>query len=95
MAIYSSILAWRIPETEEPGRLYSPQSRKESVMTEGLSTYTDKHYTVGSSPALLFTPLQAFPCFSRIVQPYWSSLFSQNKPSQGKAPGLCSCGPSK
>ena len=24
MAIYSSILAWRIPETEEPGRLYSP-----------------------------------------------------------------------
>ena len=24
MAIYSSILAWRIPWTEEPGELYSP-----------------------------------------------------------------------
>ena len=24
MAIHSSILAWRIPWTEEPGRLYSP-----------------------------------------------------------------------
>ena len=28
------ILAWRIPQTEEPGRLYSPQGHKESDMTE-------------------------------------------------------------
>ena len=27
MATYSSILAWKIPQTEEPGRL-SPQGRK-------------------------------------------------------------------
>ena len=33
MAIYSSILAWRIPWTEEPGG-YSPWGRKESDMTE-------------------------------------------------------------
>ena len=26
MATYSSTLAWRIPWTEEPGRLYSPWS---------------------------------------------------------------------
>ena len=29
MATHSSILAWRIPWTEEPGRLYSPRGFKE------------------------------------------------------------------
>ena len=33
-ATHSSILAWRIPATEEPGRLYSPWGCKESDMTE-------------------------------------------------------------
>ena len=33
MATHSSILAWRIPWTEEPGS-YSPQGHKESDMTE-------------------------------------------------------------
>ena len=37
MAIHSSILAWRIPWTEEPGGLYSPWGRKESDTTEPLS----------------------------------------------------------
>ena len=37
MATHSSILAWRIPWTEEPGRLYSPWGRKESDMTEQLT----------------------------------------------------------
>ena len=30
MVTHSSILAWRIPGTEEPGGLYSPRGRKES-----------------------------------------------------------------
>ena len=34
MATYSSILAWRIQWTEEPGRLYSPWGHKESDTTE-------------------------------------------------------------
>ena len=34
MATHSSILAWRIPWTEEPGGLHSPQGRTESDMTE-------------------------------------------------------------
>ena len=34
MAVHSSILAWRIPWTEEPGGLYSPWGRKESHATE-------------------------------------------------------------
>ena len=39
MATHSSILAWRIPWTEEPGS-YSPQGHKESDMTE---VTEDKH----------------------------------------------------
>ena len=34
MATYSSILAWRIPWTEELGGLYSPWGHKELGMTE-------------------------------------------------------------
>ena len=34
MATHSSILAWRIPWTEEPGGLYSPWGRKEWDPTE-------------------------------------------------------------
>ena len=34
MATHSNILAWKIPWTEEPSRLYSPWGRKESDMTE-------------------------------------------------------------
>ena len=33
MATHSSILAWEIPWTEEPGRLQSVGLQKESVMT--------------------------------------------------------------
>ena len=36
-ATHSSILAWRIPWTEEPGRLYSSWGRKESDTTEQLT----------------------------------------------------------
>ena len=34
MSTHCSILAWRIPGTEEPGRLYSPQGFKELDMIE-------------------------------------------------------------
>ena len=37
MATHSTILAWRIPWTEEPGGLYSPWGRKESDTTEQLT----------------------------------------------------------
>ena len=39
MATHSSILAWKIPRTEEPGR-HSPWGQKESDTTERLSTNT-------------------------------------------------------
>ena len=37
MAIHSSILAWRIPWTEEPGRPQSVESQRVRYMTERLS----------------------------------------------------------
>ena len=42
MASHSSILAWKIPWTEEPGRLHSPWGRKESDTTERLHSLTIK-----------------------------------------------------
>ena len=53
MAIYSSILAWEISGTEEPGGL-CPWSCKESDMTEQLSTHTQQ-----KQPCML-------SCFSRV-----------------------------
>ena len=37
MAIHSNILAWRIPQTEVSGGLYSPWDCEESDMTEQLT----------------------------------------------------------
>ena len=36
MATHPNILAWRIPQTEEPGRLHSPWVCERSNMTEFL-----------------------------------------------------------
>ena len=41
MATHSSILAWRIPWTEEPGGVFSSWSHKNSDTTEQLNTYTN------------------------------------------------------
>ena len=37
MVTHSSILAWRMPWTEEPGRLYSSWGHRESNTTEQLT----------------------------------------------------------
>ena len=39
MATRSSILAWKIPWTKEPGRRYSPWDHKESDMSDRMSTH--------------------------------------------------------
>ena len=44
VAIHSSTLAWKIPWTEEPGRLYSPQGHQDSDKTERL------HFTSNTNP---------------------------------------------
>ena len=43
MATHSSILAWEIPWTNEPGRLYSSGGRKESDATKELTHINCKH----------------------------------------------------
>ena len=50
MATHASILAWRIPWTEEPGGLCSPRGPKESDTTERLtlSPFTWKKASAGS-----------------------------------------------
>ena len=42
-ATHSSVLAWTIPWTEEPGGLQSMGVTKESDMTEQISTHTHTH----------------------------------------------------
>ena len=39
MAIHSSTFAWRIPWTEEPGRLQSMGSKSQTQMTEGATFF--------------------------------------------------------
>ena len=46
-ATHSSILAWRIPWTEEPGG-YSPQGHKESGTTEVSEQHSSKGRIAGS-----------------------------------------------
>ena len=48
MATHSNILAWRIPWTEEPGRLYSPWGGKESDTTEWLAIHLKLIYSVSN-----------------------------------------------
>ena len=38
MVTHSSVLAWRIPWTEEPGGQYSPRGRKELAVTQQLNS---------------------------------------------------------
>ena len=46
MTTHSSVLAWRIPQMEEPGGLYSPRGHKELDMTNaGMHAYCYKQIT--------------------------------------------------
>ena len=44
MATHSKILAWKILQTEESGRLYSPLCRKELDMAECACTHTQSFF---------------------------------------------------
>ena len=59
MATHSSILAWRVPRTEEPGGPHGPWGYKESAMTERLSTaqhiHQQKCFNLGYSVVIMWT----------------------------------------
>ena len=63
MGTHSSVLAWRTPWTEEPGRLYSPWGHKESDVTEWLSTAQHSLYVTYDlfSYILLLYCIATFP----------------------------------
>ena len=58
MATQSSILAWRIPWTVEPGRLYSSRGHKELDTTLLVCTEVCQFYQSFQKPGVLF-------CFNR------------------------------
>ena len=60
MAAHSSILAWRIPWTEEPGGLQS-MGPKDSDMTERLSTAHSCHLCCSKQKALCQPPVRTPP----------------------------------
>ena len=49
MATHSSIIAWRIPRTEEPGRLWVHSIEKSQIRLKQLCTHMHTH---GASPPL-------------------------------------------
>ena len=73
MATHSSIPAWRIPGTEEPGRLQSMGSQSQTR----LSSFTSLHFT--SPPAFIFPSIRVFSSESALHNrwpKYWSFSFS-------------------
>ena len=61
MATHSSILAWRIPWTEESGGLYSPWGHKDSDTTEQLThTHTHTHTQSLSGPKNILSSSLSF-----------------------------------
>ena len=66
MAAHCSILAWKTPWTEEPGKLYSPWGHKESDTTEyararaHTHTHTHTHTCLLVINCIIFIPEQVF-----------------------------------
>ena len=73
MATHSSIPAWRIPGTEERGRLQSMGSQSQTR----LSSFTSLHFT--SPPAFIFPSIRVFSSESALHNrwpKYWSFSIS-------------------
>ena len=62
MATHSSIFAWRIPWTEEPGGLHSPWGCKESDMNERLKQLSFFHIHWGGFTELQESLAYTYPC---------------------------------
>ena len=72
MAIHSSILAWRIPWTEEPGRLHSPWGCKQLDMTGQLTL--SLFHTHKKSAKFLNLGYLVFFNLQKIYLPYVAKL---------------------
>ena len=83
MATHSSLLAWRIPWTEEPGGLHSPRGRKESDTTEQLHFHFQLRVKVKVSWTYLVTQLVKNPPAMR--ETWVRSLGWEDPLEKGKA----------
>ena len=89
MANYSSIHAWRIPWTEEPGRLhYSPWGHKEQDTTEQLNTFTIYYFYLHFPPKGPKQPPGSFKTCSQ-SSPWCYNLVGETQVTYMK---LCICG---
>ena len=80
MAIYSSILAWRIPKTEDPGRLQSmwlPRSRHNWVAEQQQTDLPLTDFHVGLWRLLPWKPNKTSPTSEKLFQPLMISLSSR------------------
>ena len=69
MATHSSILACKIPWTEEPGGLYSPWGHKEWDTTERLThTHTHTHTHTGKNKAYIEIKNKAMNIHVPVIQ---------------------------
>ena len=57
MTTHSSILAWKIPWTDESGGLHTAHGVAELAMTDGLSTQTHTHTHTHPEPRTVKTQL--------------------------------------
>ena len=68
MATHSSILAWIIPWTEEPGKLYSLWGRKGADTTER-ATLT--HFNQGYQGGRSWLHTEVLPCYTAVTPQIW------------------------
>ena len=90
MAVYSSILAWRIPWTEDPGRLQSMELQKSWARLSNSTATTKAIMNINGKPRshegimYLFWP-QAWPrCCGLVSRMAWSFLVANIKRSIGE-----------
>ena len=89
MAIHSSILAWRVPWTEEPGRLQS-RGRKESDTTEHTDTlmHLNKELSKSRDKCLSNQIWVKFPQSTLITEVAFSESYHLMKGQARKRPRL-------
>jgi len=84
IATHSSILAWTVPWTEEPGGLQSMGLQKSQTQLKRLSTHKAKWWTNQSSLHYSPPPYRHAPQ-SRLLSPSLTSLISPHLPMRGGA----------
>ena len=85
MATHSSILAWRIPWTDEPG-WYSPWGCRESDMTERLTLSLSRHILYPFLCRWTFRLLPCLGCYKQHCSERWAHICFQSMVFSGYIP---------